>query len=107
MSEVEHPITSGVHDGMSYVEDEKLKAVFSPSNASEDDQDAYSGINEKALLRKLDRTLLPALTLLYLLSFLDRSNGTFPNPDHLCSSCSRYLSCQRACRGSGERLAYE
>ena len=29
---------------------------------------------EKALLRKLDIRLLPALTLLYLLSFLDRSN---------------------------------
>lgn len=32
-------------------------------------------INEKALLRKLDLRLLPGLTLLYLLSFLDRSNG--------------------------------
>ncbi|RJE20721.1 Mfs transporter [Aspergillus sclerotialis] len=31
-------------------------------------------INEKALLRKLDRRLLPPLTILYLLSFLDRSN---------------------------------
>jgi MFS transporter, ACS family, DAL5 transporter family protein len=30
---------------------------------------------EKALVRKLDRRLLPVLTLLYLLSFLDRSNG--------------------------------
>ena len=34
-----------------------------------------TGINERALLRKLDFKLLPALTLLYLLSFLDRSNG--------------------------------
>ncbi|KAJ8064815.1 hypothetical protein OCU04_007123 [Sclerotinia nivalis] len=33
-----------------------------------------TGINEKALIRKLDWKLLPALTLLYLLSFLDRSN---------------------------------
>lgn len=33
------------------------------------------GINEKALLRKLDIRLLPPLTLLYLLSYLDRSNG--------------------------------
>lgn len=32
-------------------------------------------INEKALLRKLDLRLLPPLTILYLLSFLDRSNG--------------------------------
>ncbi|CEJ90277.1 Putative MFS general substrate transporter [[Torrubiella] hemipterigena] len=32
------------------------------------------GINEKALLRKLDARLLPAVGILYLLSFLDRSN---------------------------------
>lgn len=31
-------------------------------------------LNEKALVRKLDWKLLPPLTLLYLLSFLDRSN---------------------------------
>lgn len=36
------------------------------------------GIDEKALLRKLDYRLLPPLTLLYLLSFLDRSNGWYP-----------------------------
>ncbi|KAJ6160614.1 hypothetical protein N7470_004010 [Penicillium chermesinum] len=34
----------------------------------------FQGINERALLRKLDIRLLPPLTLLYLLSFLDRSN---------------------------------
>ncbi|KAM0497459.1 hypothetical protein ACHAP9_007809 [Verticillium nonalfalfae] len=33
------------------------------------------GIKEKALIRKIDYKLLPALGLLYLLSFLDRSNG--------------------------------
>lgn len=32
-------------------------------------------INEKALLRKIDAKLLPAVGVLYLLSFLDRSNG--------------------------------
>jgi hypothetical protein len=32
-------------------------------------------INENALLRKLDARLLPAVGILYLLSFLDRSNG--------------------------------
>jgi hypothetical protein len=39
------------------------------------DEEATSGINEKALLRKLDWKLLPAVSLLYLLSFLDRANG--------------------------------
>ncbi|KAG8533029.1 uncharacterized protein KY384_001812 [Bacidia gigantensis] len=37
-------------------------------------EEEYADINEKALLRKLDYTLLPAVTSLYLLSFLDRSN---------------------------------
>ena len=37
---------------------------------------AQGKINEKALLRKLDWRLLPAVSVLYLLSFLDRSNGT-------------------------------
>lgn len=32
-------------------------------------------VNEKRLLRKLDLRLLPAVSILYLLSFLDRSNG--------------------------------
>ncbi|KAL4880894.1 major facilitator superfamily domain-containing protein [Aspergillus karnatakaensis] len=38
------------------------------------DVDEFGDINEKALLRKLDFKLLPPLTILYLLSFLDRSN---------------------------------
>lgn len=76
MSEPEKQITSEVHDGALYAEDEKHKVALSPYSGSEDGQDAYSGIDEKALLRKLDRKLLPALTLLYLLSFLDRSNGS-------------------------------
>lgn len=37
---------------------------------------AQSTVNEKSLLRKLDLRLLPAVSILYLLSFLDRSNGT-------------------------------
>lgn len=47
----------------------------SGSASSDDGLDRFPHIAEKALLRKLDRKLLPPLTLLYLLSFLDRSNG--------------------------------
>lgn len=43
---------------------------------SDEDVELVHGVNERALLRRLDLKLLPALTLLYLLSFLDRSNGT-------------------------------
>lgn len=48
-----------------------------PASQTDDDQsiDNPTGINEKALLRRLDLKLLPPLTLLYLLSFLDRSNS--------------------------------
>ena len=34
------------------------------------------GINEKKLLRKIDLRLIPPLTFLFFLSFLDRSNST-------------------------------
>ena len=75
MSGIKNHISSEVHDGTLYPEDEKLKAAVSPSSGPENGHDPYCGINEKALLRKLDLKLLPAVTLLYLLSFLDRSNG--------------------------------
>jgi hypothetical protein len=39
------------------------------------DEEITSSINEKSLLRKIDLKLLPAVSILYLLSFLDRSNG--------------------------------
>ncbi len=48
--------------------------------------EATFGVNEKALLRKLDYKLLPAVTLLYLLSFLDRSNGKCSRLHYLYAS---------------------
>lgn len=66
---------------------EKIEAI-SPSG-SHDGLEAISGIREKSLLRKLDRKLLPAVTLLYLLSFLDRSNGEFPLIIHHNSATDR------------------
>lgn len=58
--------------------DNGLQVKSASPSASDDviNTEITSTIREKQLLRKLDRTLLPALTLLYLLSFLDRSNGT-------------------------------
>lgn len=46
-----------------------------PSLVSDEVYTNPEGITEKKILRKLDLKLLPPLTLLYLLSFLDRSNG--------------------------------
>ena len=53
---------------------EKAAAIL-PDDHSQDEFEASLAVSEKRLLRKLDFKLLPALTLLYLLSFLDRSNG--------------------------------
>lgn len=44
------------------------------SNTTSDNEANVEGLSERALVRKLDIRLLPPLTLLYLLSFLDRSN---------------------------------
>lgn len=57
------------------------KTVGADEKAASPTTSNVTNINEKALLRKLDYRLLPPLTILYLLSFLDRSNGTpfFPH----------------------------
>ncbi|RHZ48335.1 uncharacterized protein CDV56_103866 [Aspergillus thermomutatus] len=64
---------------MAQVEEKKSsKPASLPENSSSLSQSSLEegqfDINEKALLRKLDYRLLPPLTILYLLSFLDRSN---------------------------------
>jgi hypothetical protein len=74
MATTEKQLTSQSLDDVS--PKEKDVAVLPLSDATEDIEATY-GVNEKALLRKLDLKLLPALTFLYLLSFLDRSNGSF------------------------------
>ncbi|KAK7720959.1 hypothetical protein SLS64_001252 [Diaporthe eres] len=56
--------------------DEKVeeKQTASPGSSSDNEEAGTANINENALLRKLDIRLLPAVGILYLLSFLDRSN---------------------------------
>jgi hypothetical protein len=66
---------------MSIIEKKETSAYAAPGDAGASPSSSsiaeFAGINEKSLLRKLDLRLLPPLTLLYLLSFLDRSNGLF------------------------------
>ncbi|GFN18715.1 allantoate permease family MFS transporter [Aspergillus tubingensis] len=50
------------------------KTIEADEKAASPTTSSVTNINEKALLRKLDFRLLPPLTILYLLSFLDRSN---------------------------------
>lgn len=57
------------------------KIADTPSEDTSPQEDGLDveleSVNERALLRKLDTQLLPAVGILYLLSFLDRSNGIF------------------------------
>ena len=62
-------------DGDAVLADEKYTTIL-----HDDLGDRSYAVKDKALVRKLDLRLLPALTLLYLLSFLDRSNGTLTGP---------------------------
>jgi hypothetical protein len=56
--------------------DEKQKAEILPEEAKRlGEQDEASQV--RVALKKVDRRLLPTLTLLYLLSFLDRGNGAY------------------------------
>jgi len=61
-------------EASSFPPDKKEAPTDPVSLASDTDDIETSDINEKALLRKLDWRLLPAVGILYLLSFLDRSN---------------------------------
>jgi len=72
------PVSTTTVDGQAVSElDSKRKDESDPVSAasgSETDEIEDGGVNEKALLRKIDWRLLPAVGILYLLSFLDRSN---------------------------------
>ena len=57
---------------MSKEKDQAKLGEEGPVRAIEEGKD---GIDEKKLLRKLDWHLVPGLTLLFLLSFMDRSNS--------------------------------
>ena len=56
-------------------DDKKALSELQDGAGDSDPEVDLSQINEKSLLRKLDARLLPAVGILYLLSFLDRSNG--------------------------------
>ncbi|KAH7123607.1 MFS transporter [Dendryphion nanum] len=53
--------------------DEK-REIEAERPGSDSELETATTVNEKSLLRKLDLRLLPAVSILYLLSFLDRSN---------------------------------
>ncbi|KID59954.1 MFS transporter, partial [Metarhizium hybridum] len=67
--------------------DSSTEKVHVPSEPSV--SPAIEEINEKALLRKIDAKLLPAVGVLYLLSFLDRSNAKLDGPRRALSNGSQ------------------
>lgn len=71
-TEEKQPIQAPTNEGAAAQKAPELSPGSSTSALGLESQ----AINEKALLRKLDVKLLPAVAILYLLSFLDRSNGT-------------------------------
>lgn len=54
--------------------DIKVDVDLIESASSSSSNLGYDAKQESALVRKIDRKLLPLLTILYLLSFLDRTN---------------------------------
>lgn len=81
-----------------------------PSSTSASDVEVVpESINEKRLLRTLDLRLLPAVSILYLLSFLDRSNGKMVEYYNMepTSSNLTHLSCKCAYRKPHYRFAHD
>ena len=70
MSIPEHKESQDIEKREAQSEDSGEKGVTIIYNAHVD----VSGIDEANLVRKLDRRLIPWLSLLYLLSFLDRTS---------------------------------
>lgn len=60
------------HHGSSKAD--RIRAIDERATAPGVTRQTWAHINEKKLLRKMDWHLLPILTLLYLLSFIDRGN---------------------------------
>ena len=63
---------------------EKEQFTFDETSSTQASEEGGDAIDEKKLLRKLDWHLIPGLTVLFLLSYLDRSNG---NPSLLFLPC--------------------
>ncbi|KAK8042884.1 hypothetical protein PG994_013367 [Apiospora phragmitis] len=59
---------------MTFSENRKTPIVDTPADSDAEVSGGSAPVDEKKLLRKLDYNLLPAVGVLYLLSFLDRSN---------------------------------
>lgn len=62
------------HDGKKTSKQEKIDEVSAIINREDVSLETFSHLDIKKILRKMDLRTVPILTLLYLLSFLDRGN---------------------------------
>lgn len=86
--------------------EEKDQLKIHESNSDRATVEIGDAIDEKKLLRKLDWHLIPGLTVLFLLSFLDRSNGK-PLPSLPPAARSPSLSRKCSHRRSDHRPKHE
>jgi len=86
---------------------EKEHFAFDETRPIQVTEEGGDAIDEKKLLRKLDWHLVPGVTVLFLLSFLDRSNGipTFSFPSSAFLSLPFSWKCSH--RGSRRRHTHE
>jgi len=71
--------------------EEKERVKVDKTSLTQVKEEGCDAVNEKKLLRKLDLNLLPGVTFLFLLSFMDRSNSNL-SPSFLRSPFPHYLS---------------
>ena len=83
----------------------KERTVVEEKNCDHTTEESGGEIDEKKLLRKIDLHLLPPLSLLFLLSFLDRNNGN--SLSLFLTSSSFSFSRKRSHRRSGHRSTHE
>jgi hypothetical protein len=67
---LEKPLHQQLENGA----DSKQHEKFADAEASSLESPTFEGVDENAVLRKMDIRLIPMLSILYLLAFLDRGN---------------------------------
>jgi hypothetical protein len=68
------PLPKATDHGHKKTKAELIREIDARATAPGVTRESFNHIDEKKLLRKMDLRLLPMLTLLYLLSFIDRGN---------------------------------
>ena len=63
---------------------------------------------ERKVVRKLDLRIVPLVTALYVLAFLDRSNiGKYVRPEHCTDCLNRILSLEAYCGGPSTHIVLQ